>query len=60
MKKINKPTEQSTAIVKVKPSTKNKVAVYVADKKETIGGFYDTAAEKELQGRKVTINKLKK
>jgi len=47
-----KKAEKPTALVKHKPSVKNKVAKKVFGTKQTIGGFYDEAAEEKLKSKK--------
>lgn len=46
--------EKPTALVKHKPSVKNKVAKAIVGviPKQTIGGFYDDAAEEKLKQSK--------
>lgn len=44
----SKPKEKRTALIKVLPSMRNKVAKVVAGTPETIGQFYDKAAEEKL------------
>lgn len=44
--------EKPTALVKHRPSVKNKVAKKVFGTSQTIGGFYDEAAEEKLKQSK--------
>lgn len=47
-----KKKELLTALVKHSPVVKNKVAKKVFGTKQTIGGFYDEAAEEKLKSSK--------
>lgn len=47
-----KQKEKPTALVKHKPSVKQRVAKAVFGTTQTIGGFYDDAAEEKLKAIK--------